>query len=243
MDESQYEEDVQDARRLAKASEFIIDVILDLGQAAMTLGLGPAETLLAASAGPMMKSLALSLIRRRERVGVLGQTVLNESGLDEDTLAQRILNSEVLTELTLQCAEAAARSAWREKCEALGKVLAWGVRDDASIDETIVFVPIISDLDTLHVRALGLIAQPRPGTGQLEGGLVTGFVSGSELIEQWPALEPLLRPVLATLTRHALIHTHEISQYDIDRALHWSLTEAGARVLQILRAPPGDLEA
>ncbi|HEY1215232.1 MAG TPA: hypothetical protein VGE93_16500, partial [Bryobacteraceae bacterium] len=133
-----------------------------------------------------------------------------------------------LLSLTGQAINVAASTVLEQKIRVLGKLVADSVRDDAKVDESVMFLAALQDLEAPHVALLvemGMvytyINQAKPNKVEKgEAGNYANFRSYKDLQRDMTRYGITLRPALATLERHGLIEAEEIdfnqlfSEYD-----------------------------
>lgn len=141
------------------------------------------------------------------------------------------------TELFRRVVEASGRSTLEEKISALGRVLAAGLPDGGAVDEALMLAAALGDMEAAHVRTLATIAIDSssapplqyPDTGR------TGWAM-AQLAQQNPGIGITLRPVLAVLQSHGLIHDLTLGQvtYGGVGQQRFGVTEIGQRCLDLL---------
>lgn len=150
-----------------------------------------------------------------------------------------LLGHDRLAELVGYAWEAAARTGSEEKRWILARIAAAGLRgevDDAEIDPLPLLVRTVETLDGPHIRLLVLIATPRPGTGQLRGTALEGFLAVDDLEGLWPGAAGLVKPMLAVLERENLVEDRAVGTWDYRPA--YRITAYGRRFLRYLPGEP-----
>ncbi|MBC7680551.1 MAG: hypothetical protein H7233_16430 [Pseudorhodobacter sp.] len=178
---------------------------------------------IAAAGSPLVRGAAeaafTSLSRRWQALSRRGgEQVLEHAaeaaGVTVDELEARSSSTDQRVLLVGLAMEAGTRTADADKIRALGRALAAGVSDDALVEPATLIALALADLEPPHVHLLRRMAQETPP--RVYGGGRTRMVTEAgpfrpspwelpQMIAALPALQPVLRPVLATLTRHALL--------------------------------------
>lgn len=202
-----------------------------------------------------------------------GMQVLEEAaatGVPLDELDERIATSDERLMLAGTAIDAGTRTVDQDKIRALGRALAAGVSDDALVDPAILTVLALADLEPPHVNLLRRMAEetpPRVYAGDRvrmvtgEGPFRPSAWDQRQMLVVAPGLTAVVDPVVATLTRHALITPveelnkalkqldREMSQrqrmggpmlgwprLDLrDPSPSWKITDFGADVVALLR--------
>lgn len=146
-----------------------------------------------------------------------GEQVLEfaaETGVSIEELEARISSSDKRAMFAGIALDAGTRTVDQDKIRALGRALAAGVSDDALVDPAMLIVLAVADLEPPHVKLLRQLAEDEPPR-VYAGGRVRFVTPGGpfkprdwerrSMIAASPELKPVLAPVLATLTRHALV--------------------------------------
>lgn len=159
----------------------------------------------------------------RKRASARGQvfvhTVIEDSGVDGETLAARLRDDAEFAALFEASLETAARSAHDQKVRLLARVVAQAASDTASIDDAQLVASTIRELDSPHVRALAILADQKRQHPDASGvaaviegmaGLRTrgpGKVSGSSQILRalMGVADDVADSVSATLERQGLV--------------------------------------
>ena len=187
----------------------------------------------AATAAPLLKEglLALWALRRKD----LGQRALEYSGLSAEELLRATLQDERHLDLFRQILEAAQEASLEDKRRALAKVWARAADGTTEVDAAVLYAQALRDLDPPHVEVMKAVSSPRPGGGELSGQPTVGSVTADELRTLLPGHAKVLEPIIATLTRHALIRNTKAGTYDgLEGNEAWSLSEFGAQVAELL---------
>lgn len=148
---------------------------------------------------------------RRDRVARTVTRAAEELEVDIGELELRVAATPLGVELAARVFAASANAATaRAKVEALGVVLATGLRDDAKFDEAFVLAAALGDLEAPHVRVLAQMAiVVRQTSGDLSwGDPLPRFHGGDRTHEDVAAAaggELVAPAVVAALTRHGLL--------------------------------------
>jgi hypothetical protein len=121
-----------------------------------------------------------------------------------DILEARTAGYDERVELVARVLEAAGPSTLEEKVQALGRVLAEGVREEGDIDEAFALAATLDDLEGVHVLLLQYLAEhPQPPEAIRRSG-PKGWDVG-ELQQIQPDVAALVEPAVAVLNRHGLV--------------------------------------
>ncbi len=179
---------------------------------------------------------------RQEAAAEFGRLLAEMLDLPAEAIAE-LLGHDRLAELVGYAWEAAARTASEEKRWVLARIAAAGLRaevDDAEVDPLPLLLRTVEALDGPHIRLLVLIATPRPGTGQLVGTALEGFLAVEDLEEGWPGAAGLVKPMLAVLERENLVEDRAVGTWDYRPA--YGITAYGRRFLRYLPGEPPELQ-
>lgn len=129
-------------------------------------------------------------------------------------LQARIASTEQRVLLAGMALEAGTRTVDNDKLRALGRALAAGAADDALVDPAVLIVLALADLEPPRVQLLRQVAEETPPR-IYAGGRIRHVTSPppfrpsaweqDQMVAAAAGLQAVLGPVLATLTRHALI--------------------------------------
>jgi hypothetical protein len=151
---------------------------------------------LATMLGPLLTAVLNALTRvGRRRAEHAADTLLDAADKAELPVAEffdKAVADDRRHELFTRALSIAQDTALREKRRALGRALAAGVMgDDARIDEELLFVRAVDDIDEMHIRLLGRLA---------DGGRTAG-----EIVQADPGLGDGVLALLGQLQSHGLI--------------------------------------
>lgn len=113
---------------------------------------------------PIALAFANAAVRRigRRRIENATDTLMDgaeAAGIAVAEFIDKAASDERRHELFARALTVAQDAAWRNKRRALGRALAAGVMgDDARIDEELLFVRAVDDIDEMHIRLLGRLA-------------------------------------------------------------------------------------
>jgi hypothetical protein len=183
------------------------------------------------------KAYELRMLRGARTV----QVATEELGCDLDGLHSMASESDTRSELAARVLEASARTVTaEEKVDALGRVLAMGLGDDARFDEALLFADALRDLEAPHIKILAEIHEhpqapipaPAPSTG------LAGW-SEKQIQQQFPELSPVIASAVNILSRHALIRDAARGSWSgASGTSRWLCTSMGEELLHLL-APAG----
>jgi hypothetical protein len=190
---------------------------------------------------PVLKmTLALdkdSWERRGQRGARAVAIAANEAGYEWEEFSQRVRSSDARSELCARVLDAAAHTVDLEtKVDALGRVLAMGIRDDAKFDEAVMLADALRDLESPHVRVLEVIqAAPQPPHGSV-APLAEGVGWTHEhLNATFPELSHVMFPIVNVLVRHALLR--DVAAGTLAGAggtARWVTSPLGEQILSVL---------
>lgn len=272
-DEQQDEQD-EPSGWVKPAAEATANVVTWLAtMASVELGGGATAASPAVRAGA--EAAYSSLSKRWQHLSRRGGTQVLEEAASAgktpvDELEARIASTEQRVLLAGMALEAGTRTVDEDKLRALGRALAAGAADDALVDPAVLIVLALADLEPPHVQLLRQMAEETPPR-IYAGGRIRYVTSPPpfrpsawehrQMVAAAPGLQAVLGPVLATLTRHALIaqvdHTskalkdlsNEMSQRARSRSSEvswqplrtsvptpsWRITDFGLEVVALLR--------
>ena len=164
----------------------------------------PVAGLLAATAAPIVLAIAnTAAVKRlgRRRAEHAADTLLDAAdaaGLHLSEFLDVAVSDDRRQELLTRALGIAQDASLRAKRRALGRALANGVvRDEARIDEELLFMRAVEDVDEMHIRLLGLMANPVPEPAP---GWTSGMIERAD-----PGLRGGVFALLGTLELHGLI--------------------------------------
>lgn len=192
----------------------------------------PLMQLVAAVAAPgaelVMKHLRRTLEAAQDR------------GVEVEVLAERVSHDERALSLTYRVLRASAETVDApQKLVALGRVLAYGLDDDARFDTAVLLSAALVDLERVHLRALGRFARavehndpPPPVTvADVDQAKVERDL---QQIEDYAGGSLLARSFLAVATRHSLVTERVQSNYG-GNVSYYRVGELGLQLLDLLR--------
>ena len=121
---------------------------------------------------PIALAVANAAVKRigRRRIENATDTLMDGAEAADISVAEfidRAASDDRRHELFARALTVAQDAAWRNKRRALGRALAAGVvGDDARIDEELLFVRAVDDIDEMHIRLLGRLADGRGPTAK-----------------------------------------------------------------------------
>lgn len=172
------------------------------------------------------------------------------SGLDPDSLVDRVGRDDTGDLLLTETLEAAVRTAHEAKIAALGQVLANAASDGARVDEERIVVAALAQLEAPHIQVLAVIAQ-LPPIVVMQGQPVSrrGWTRTS-IGNHLPGHIDVLDPVLAVLSSTGLVAQVDLGQQPASvlgprprgpmsaSDSIWALTGFGQLCLERLQAAP-----
>lgn len=164
-----------------------------------------------------------------------GAVVEELSDLEPDEIALVIEQSPVIAEVVGRAGAQAAISASEQKRLVLAKVVAAVLRgdvDDAELDAIRLLTRTLDALDEPHLSLLARMLLPRAGRGQLAGTALEGAWTISDLSEEWPEADDLVKPLVHTLEAHGLVDDVGVGTWDAVPS--YSLNSYGMRLLRFL---------
>lgn len=171
----------------------------------------------------------------RRRIQQVREVTMHETELTLDEVATWCDESDRHTDFFIRLVEAARREGLEEKRVALGRVAARAFTDRAALDEGFLLLEVLEAIEAPHIRVLGTMAAARPGTGQLEGGSVTGVIGFDELSSLIPDSGPVLHSAVATLIAHgAVADSSPASWEQIEGKERWIVSDFGHQLLDLL---------
>jgi hypothetical protein len=99
----------------------------------------------------------------------LSEVATDESGMSAEQIVRQLSESEGGLRLLARTIEAARTAISDEKLLVLGRCLVNGLRDDATLDEQLLLVGVVSALEAHHMRLLGVIGRPLPSLPNEDG--------------------------------------------------------------------------
>ena len=191
----------------------------------------------------VMTALRLDSAARAGRVAKAARTIevaADELGIPVDGLEAKARRSPENIELVARVLAASASTASAaEKIDALGKVLARGLQDDATLDEALLLATVLADIEAPHLRVLALLVGADPVWG--EQGRNEWRRSSSETpshrdLAQMGGGRVAFPAIIATLVRHGLaveIPTHRENATDVSNRM-WVATDLGRTCVELL---------
>lgn len=184
------------------------------------------------AASPLAIRVTQAAVRRIHDVRDIA---IAHSGLSLEEIAAWAETTDPRADFFLRLLEAARRAGLEEKRQALGRVAARALTDDAALDECVLFLEAIDRLESPHIRVLTAMAAPRPGRGQLEGHPVTGVIDWEEIRETVRDSPGSLRSAIATLQSFGAVMDSSPATYDqVAGKERWIVSEFGAGLLGFL---------
>ncbi|MCP2242455.1 hypothetical protein [Lentzea aerocolonigenes] len=212
--------------------------------ASVALGANPIGATLVGGSAPVLKYLQQVWTQAGERRGDRAARSLKHAAdlmdVGLDILVERAVGYDARLELLAQVLEAAARTSMEDKIQALGQILADGLRSDSHLDEARLLASMVNDLEAPHVVVLKLIAkQPVPPESMWSNpGGPRGW-ERTHVALALPDYDSFLDGVLAALVRHGALRTLGDGTWDgmanIDAH---GITTLGIRCLQLFGHEP-----
>jgi hypothetical protein len=189
----------------------------------------PAIGAVAVGSTPIFEAIATFAVKQlgQRRIEHAAETLLDAAEAADEPLADFIdkaVADDRRHELFARALIIAQDTAWRNKRRALGRALAAGVmEDEARIDEELLFVRAVDDVDEIHIRLLGRVADG--------SRLTVGDIARAD-----PGLEDAMLVLLGQLQSHGLIDSR--SPVTPGGAMtpepHYFITDWGRRFLDRL---------
>lgn len=224
---------------------------LTVGTAVAAIGAGAGLLSPDAGAAALVASPAMEALLSRV-VGALSQrrrsnateTLMDAATASSESLeefVQRAVSDERRHELLARTLGIAQDTALREKRRALGRALAAGVAgDDARIDDELLFIRAVADLDTPHIRLLGLLGSEVAGGGVRSGNVLIRGWTEDAIVRASSGFSGVLRPLLSVLELHGLISDETASSPAVQPGIGYSynITQQGQELLRRLVLDP-----
>jgi hypothetical protein len=196
---------------------------------------GPDWSALSAFGGVYAGAVVNRLAGRRIWHGIdMLNAALEDSGLSLEEFLDLAVSDDKRQELLARALTIAQDAALRARRRGLGRSLSAGITgDDAKINEEHLFMRAVADVDEAHLRLLGHMAHPVPGSD----GRPRWTAAVLEAAD--PGLVPGVMALLGTLELHGLVQT-ETDYRSIPGAMRstttYSITEPGRHFLGRLEA-------
>jgi len=211
--------------------------------ASVALGANPIGATLVGGSAPVLKYLQQVWTRAGERRGDRAARSLEHAAdlmdVGLDILVERAVGYDARLELLAQILEAAARTSMEDKIQALGQILADGLRSDSHLDEARLLASMVNDLEAPHVVVLKLIAEHRvPPESMWSNSDAPQGWERAHLALALPGYVGFLDGVLAALVRHGAVRTlGDVTWSNIANDAH-GITTLGIRCLQLFGHEP-----
>lgn len=137
------------------------------------------------------------------------QIACEQSGLDSQTLADRLARSASTLYLAAEAVQAAELTPLPEKVAVFGLVIANAARDDAKVDEEQMIVAVLAKLDAPHIQVLKLLSTESPKLRMQGYDVSQPGWPAAEVREALPGHAVMLDPILSALTSHGLVEQTE----------------------------------
>jgi hypothetical protein len=198
---------------------------------------GPDGAIAGAAAAPyLLAFIQIAGDARRQRIGSAEHLLAvtgDDLGKSPDELREIVVSDPRLLELAARVIEAAGRTTMEDKLQALSRVLANGLRDDAAIDEAVFVADALSAMEPPHVLVLRTIDRSLPEPASGEPGWSTHW-----LLLEYPMYEKVLASVLRALERHGLITDLALGTWGAAEGhAYYAVTGLGTSVLELLSSP------
>lgn len=152
----------------------------------------------------------------------VGRIAADGLGMTGDEFAEHAGATPERLLFTVNALQAATRTAWEAKLQALGRVLRDGLSDDALLDEMPLVLAALDAIEAPHVRVLRTIRDER-GRAVFATDETTFVWSMEELAQHFPQLSSGIEPIVAALYRHGCTVT---------TGSHWRVTNFGRALLE-----------
>jgi hypothetical protein len=198
---------------VADSDDDSLAVIAAAVAAAAGLGVGAAAgaevgTITGAALAPYLERLAVrgeqmftAHVDRMSRIAADGL------GMTADEFAQHAEATNERLLFTVNAFQAATRTVWEAKLQALGTVLRDGLSDDAQLDVMPLVLAALDAIEAPHVRVLRAIRDD-PSSHMIAREAAEEFIwSVEDLAKRFPQLSSGIDPIVATLDRHGCIES------------------------------------
>lgn len=165
------------------------------------------------------------------------QVATEELGCGLDELHSTVAGSDPRSELFIRVVEASARTvSAAEKVDALGRVLAMGLSDDARFDEAVLIADALRDLEAPHIKLLAEIhAHPQSAMAVPDSNTGLAGWSEKQLEQRFAELAPVIAAVVRTLSQHTLIRDVARGTWEgAEGDSRWVITAMGEELLGLL---------
>ncbi|MEV4347860.1 hypothetical protein AB0J83_25675 [Actinoplanes sp. NPDC049596] len=191
---------------------------------------GHPGALIGAASVPLIELLVARNDRGARNLQIFADELATISGLSPESVAVWARHSEDREDLVTHALEVAFAARARRKVEALARVVADNLHDDARLDLSQMIVAALGQLENPHVRVLHVLVHESPE------GAKTWHCAG--LKERLPGLSDGIMPLVATLFRQGMITE---SAESVNETLAWEPTRFGVTCLNYVsgttRAP------
>ena len=171
--------------------------------------------------------------KRVEQVKLFGIEVGRFSDLDADEILERLASNPDVVDLFVRITDELHRTTLEGKRRAFARVLASALRDDTVIDTARLLERAIENLDSVHFRALAIIAAGPADHIERDGNQVTGGTSVERLAEQAPGPAGVHHSIAATLASNGLVRDVAIGGWGYSEP-SWGVTDFGREFLALV---------
>ena len=210
------------------------EVLAGLTGTALGFAVGGPAGALVGGATPAAISAVLrygdtTLEGRRQRAATALTVAADLLGGGVDDLETMLADDPARLELLARILEAAGHTPLAEKIPALGRVLAAGLGNSASLDGAFLLAAALNELEAPHVQVLQTIAVREPPPDLL--GQPQESWGTTELADLHLPFRYLMISIISTLDRHALIW--DMGE-NVEGGRRWVITEIGTQILDLL---------
>jgi hypothetical protein len=176
----------------------------------------PDPVALAEWTGDLIAMVAFVRSTRTERATDFFRQVEANSGKTAEVLLDLMEREDMFSEIVERGIEAAGRSARFEKRRLLARVVASALDGTglATLQDHQLLIKTVDAIEPPHVQLLVLLATPKAGQGRLVGTPWEGRWTEPSILDQWPGLGTMIRPLLAVLEREGLVESVDPGTWD-----------------------------
>jgi hypothetical protein len=193
---------------------------------------GPPGAVVGAASVPLIEFLVTRNERGARNARHFTDLLAAMSGLSPDLISAWASGEEDRQELVGWAMEVAFKARAKRKIEALARVVAENLHDDARLDLSLLVVSALEQLESPHIQLLDVLVNESPATMRKKTGSPERTWHCASLKVRLPGLADGIMPLIATLFRQGLITESTESEKD---CLAWESTRFGVTCLNYLR--------
>lgn len=193
---------------------------------------GPPGAVVGAASVPLIEFLVARNERGARNVQDFADRLAEISGFCPESISAWAAGEEDRQELVTLALEVAFKTRVRRKIDALARMVADNLHDDARLDLSLLVVSALEQLESPHIRILDVVVNESPANVLKEDGPSERTWHCASLKERLPGLADGIMPLIATLFRQGLITESIESEKD---GLAWESTRFGVTCLNYLK--------